>query len=244
MPGAWAGGCGPENLKWGVGPADSGGMFFPRKTPVQLDPERFRALRLSLNAPVVSTEDLPSGPARAAIVLWWEDDQSPVLEVRMRSAKTGGVVAYGFDEPLANAGDVETALEAALTFAESMGFLFDDDVLSGEDTGAREPVIRAWEEFEGVSEVAPVTRPQPREDEPLELTELAPEPAPAQVPLTKFRARATPEPPVSEATEAPARPARRARSRLSRALGRVALVRGKGRPEARRSLLLRILGAF
>lgn len=218
-------------------------MFFPRKTPTQLEPERFSALRVSLNAPVVATEDLPSGPARAVIVLWWEPDQRAVLEVRMRSTKTGAAVAYGFDGPLESAGEVETALEAALTFAESMGFLFDDDILSGEDTGARETVIRAWQDFDGAGEVAPATQPQPQEDEPLELTELAPEP----VPLTKFRARATPDPPASEPAEPEKRPAgrrQRARRRLTRALGRVALVRRKGRPEGRQGLLLRILGAF
>ena len=162
-------------------------MFFPKRDPGSPDPRRFAALRSSLNAPVVATEEMPSGPARAVIVMGWDEEQQSVLEVRLRSVTTGRLVVYGFEGRLEDAGELETALEAALSFAESMGFLFDYDVLSGDDTIGREKVVEAWEAFEE-------GRPPPRRDsgelaaglaeitlssvddaEPLELTDLAPE---------------------------------------------------------------------
>jgi hypothetical protein len=170
-------------------------MFFPRKNPATPDPRRFSTLRVSLNAPVVATDALPSAPARAAIVMWWEPDQRCALEVRVRATKTGRTVVYGFDGPLEDAEEVDRTLDAALNFAESMGFLFDEDVLSGEDTVGREKLVQVWTEFEsgaapgggtraggGPEEAArvldrevPAVAQEDAEAEPLELTELAPD---------------------------------------------------------------------
>ncbi len=162
-------------------------MFFPKRDPGSPDPRRFAALRSSLNAPVVATEEMPSGPARAVLVMGWDDEAQSVLEVRLRSVTTGRLVVYGFEGHLEDAGELETALEAALSFAESMGFLFDDDILSGDDTIGREKVVEAWEAFEagrppprsGQAELAgglaEITQPDVEDAEPLELTDLAAE---------------------------------------------------------------------
>jgi hypothetical protein len=162
-------------------------MFFPKRDPGSPDPRRFAALRSSLNAPVVATEEMPSGPARAVIVMGWDDEAQSVLEVRLRSVTTGRLVVYGFEGHLEDAGELGTALEAALSFAESMGFLFDDDILSGDDTIGREKVVEAWEAFEegrppprsGQGELAgglaEITQPDVGDAEPLELTDLAAE---------------------------------------------------------------------
>lgn len=158
-------------------------MFFSIPEPGSPDPRRFVVLRTSLNAPVVSTEDIPSGPARAAIAMWFEDDQSCSLEVRVLSVPTGRMVVYAWEGELCDAGEVETALDAGLSFAESMGFLFDDDILSGENTIGREMVTAAWEAFEageaapGSAEgfVHPVTQDEPPDADLLELTEVAAE---------------------------------------------------------------------
>jgi hypothetical protein len=68
-----------------------------------------------------------------------------------------------------------------------MGFLFDDDILSGDDTIGREKVVEAWEAFEegrppprrGGGELgaglAEITQPGVEGGEPLELTDLVPE---------------------------------------------------------------------
>ncbi len=179
--GPWGRGCGPKKLKCGSAGADIGGMFFSTPEPGSPDPRRFVALRTSLNAPVVSTEDIPSGPARAAIAMWFEDDQSCSVEVRVRSIATGRMVAYAWEGELSGAREVEMALDAGLSFAESMGFLFDDDVLSGENTIGREMVVAEWEAFEAgepapravVDSVPPVTEAEPPDAELLELTEVA-----------------------------------------------------------------------
>jgi len=186
-PGAWPCGCGPEKLKCARSRTDTPGMFFPKRDPGSPDPRRFAALRSSLNAPVVATEEMPSGPARAVIVMGWDDEAQSVLEVRLRSVTTGRLVVYGFEGHLEDAGELETALEAALSFAESMGFLFDDDILSGDDMIGRETVVEAWEAFEegrppprcGRGEptggLAEITQPDVESAEPVELTDLAPE---------------------------------------------------------------------
>jgi hypothetical protein len=161
-------------------------MFFPRRNSEAPDPGRFTALRVSLNAPVVATEELASGPARAAILQFWRPDERIAIEVRLRSAADGRVVVYDYDGPLDAASDIDHAFEAALNFAEGMGFLFDEDVLSSEDTVSRARVAEAWSRFE--AGLAPAVRaalgtpgePLGGDDLPeicgdeLELTELAP----------------------------------------------------------------------
>jgi len=244
-------------------------MFFVRSDPEDLDPGRLAALRLSLNAPVVSVSELPAGPARAAIALWWEAEGRPVLEVRLRSVATGQRLVYGFEDRLEGAQDVERALEAGLNFAESMGFLFDEDAISADDTADRIRVREAWAAFSTTGEVAEATPadepPRPVEEVEaetalLELTELAePDPEPAGAPagaatenaaggqdgpempaLTKFRHHPAPEPVPAEAARSEP-PAGRMRA----ALGRVPLVRRrKRRGRERPSLLMRVLGAF
>jgi hypothetical protein len=154
-------------------------MFFPISEPGSPDPRRFVVLRTSLNAPVVSTEDIPSGPARAAIAMWFEDDQSCSLEVRVRSVATGRMVVYAWEGELSGAREVDTALDAGLSFAESMGFLFDDDAVR--DDGARK-----WTEFLAEAAPDPETLEQPAGVGP-----------PAML-LSKFRLRPVLAPPGLE----------------------------------------------
>lgn len=241
-------------------------MFFPRSSAADPDPRRFGALRASMNSPVVSVAELPAGPARAAIVLWFEEDGEPSLLVRLRSQATGSVVDYAWDGTLGAACEMESALDAALNFAESMGFLFDEDVLSGDDTIGRSTVIEAWQTFAGaeddlaleLSNPLPEPAPEPAAPavEPVDLfDELSPpppvepppvepaaaEPEPSGPTLTKFRGSLAPG---SAAAPGPAPPGSAAPGR--KALGRVPLVRRKRKKSAqeRPSLLLRILGSF
>lgn len=102
-------------------------MYFLRRLrPIEVAGERVRELRVSLNAPVLSTPDLPIGPARAAIVIHHEARGRMDATVGVRSLRSGEAVFWSFDGELRSDDDLSVAGDAALTFAESLGFLFDD----------------------------------------------------------------------------------------------------------------------
>jgi hypothetical protein len=173
-------------------------MFFPNPSPAALDPARFSSLRVSLNAPVLRTDELSGVAARGAIVQWWEPDGRCGIEVRLRAVADERLVVYTLEAPLEGPSDVGHALEAALNFAEGMGFLFEEDVLSSDDTASRAVVAEAWRAFEAGRAPAiarPAARglapelgrpgdllggPEPERSDPdltgeaLELTDLAP----------------------------------------------------------------------
>lgn len=115
-------------------------MYFLRRLrPLEVDGERVRSLRFSLNAPVLSTPDLPVGPARAVIVVHQEARGRMDATVGVRSQRSGELAYWSFDGDLSSADDLDVAADAALSFAESLGFLFEDDVLgSGGDAS------KAW----------------------------------------------------------------------------------------------------
>lgn len=113
-------------------------MFSPRKRPLLLVADRLLALRLSLNTPVVATPDLPAGPARGAIAVHSEAGRT-CFTVAVRSLRNGASVLYELEgEDFAGASGIAVALDAALSFGESMGFLFDDELV----TSRAEPVLR------------------------------------------------------------------------------------------------------
>lgn len=122
-------------------------FFLPRQRPLELTAQRVRALRPSLNTPVVAMADLPVGPACAAILVHVEPGHGLQISVGVRSLACGSVALYGFDGPI-SASVVGVALDAALSFAESMGFLFDDDIV-GDDVSSREKAVLRWQELIG-----------------------------------------------------------------------------------------------
>ena len=126
-------------------------MFFLRRLrPLEVDGERVRSLRLSLNAPVLSTPDLPVGPARAVIVVHKDSRGRMDATVGVRSQRSGEFAYWSFDGELTSADDLDVAADAALSFAESLGFLFEDDVVSpGSDAS------KAWRTWLGVGSHAP-----------------------------------------------------------------------------------------
>jgi hypothetical protein len=244
--------------------------FLPRRRPLELTAQRVRALRPSLNTPVVATGELPVGPACGAILVHVEPGSGLQISVGVRSLACGSVAIYGFDGPI-SASVVGVALDAALSFAESMGFLFDDDVV-GDDAGSREKAVARWQEM--IGDGLPSAAPAPaRESEALfepdggELTdppaedeygsgssgedrssfELESGSAPAEAELR------TPPPAagvpltkfrVSPETEAAASGA--GATPKKRAFGRMRLVKRRpGEPQdARRAWLLRLLTSF
>lgn len=126
----------PEEAQVHPARADRDDMFQERLRPVAIGEDTLCAARLSLNAPIVSTPELTAGPARAAIVVVREEGEERVVVV-VRSLAQGRVVQYQMrDEDLRGATRIAT--DAALSFAESMGFLFDDEAIAGQPDDLRE----------------------------------------------------------------------------------------------------------
>ncbi len=104
-------------------------MFAARHRPLLLVEDRLLALRMSLNAPVLATAELPVGPARAAIVVHAQG-ASRCFSIVVRSLRNGASVIYELEgEDLREDSGWAVALDASLSFGESMGFLFDDEML-------------------------------------------------------------------------------------------------------------------
>jgi hypothetical protein len=95
------------------------------------DPLRsaLRSLRPSLNTPVVVVEDLPAGPASAAIACFGDPAGSQVV-LAIRSERSGQAIFFGPDDEVRDWQAPDLAVDAALSFAESMGFLFEEDRLA------------------------------------------------------------------------------------------------------------------
>ncbi len=138
-----------------------------------------RALRLSLNTPVLTIEDLPVGPAVAGIALH-EGPEGLRLTLAVRSVRTGQLVFFHPDEDWNEIHGPELAVDAALSFAECMGFLFDDDPI--EAGGDVREAARRWAEL---VETAGAEEPAESPGEEIWLDEVAPA-APATL-LSKFR---------------------------------------------------------
>src|SRR5262249_36524886 len=105
-------------------------MLAPSAGPITASPQGLHALYVSLNSPVVSLERLPVGPAAAAIAV-----HGAGTTLLIRSTRTGTVAFFSAEERF--------GLEAALSHAEALGFLFDDEAnLAGEGHGRS--VWPAW----------------------------------------------------------------------------------------------------
>src|SRR5437867_2705982 len=89
-------------------------MLAPSAGPIAATPEGLHALYVSLNSPVVSLDRLPVGPAAAAIAV-----HGAGTTLLIRSTRTGTVASF--------AGEARFGLETALSHAEALGFLFDDE---------------------------------------------------------------------------------------------------------------------
>jgi len=151
-------------------------LVVPSSPPVRAE---LRALRLSLNTPVVTIEDLPVGPAAAGIALH-AGPEGPSLTLAVRSVRTGQVVFFHPDEDWSEIHGSQLAVDAALSFAECMGFLFDDDPI--EAGGDAREAARRWAEL---VETVGAEEPAASLGEEIWLEEVAPL-APASL-LSKFR---------------------------------------------------------
>ncbi len=128
-------GCGLASLKRIPESADTPAMFAARQRPLLVLEDRLLTMRLSLNTPVVATAELPNGPARAAIFAYAEGTTRR-FAVAMRALRGGAAVVYELqaDSPSDHDG-WSVALDASLSFGESMGFLFDDEMIVDRNPG-------------------------------------------------------------------------------------------------------------
>jgi hypothetical protein len=124
-------------------------VFFPRSKPLSIAPAHVRGLRLSLNTPVVATEDLPIGPARAAILIHEEPGRGETVSIGIRSLRAERFAIYGIDPEADGETTFDVAVDAALSFAESMGFLFDEDELADGGAPARARCFGLWKDLLG-----------------------------------------------------------------------------------------------
>lgn len=137
--------------------SDTHGMFLSASALAPLPGARLERLRLSLNTPVVALRCLPVGPAAAGIAVH-RTPGGARLTVAVRAVRSGQVIFFHPDEGWADSEDL--AFEAALSFGESMGFLFDEDPF--ERGEAARGVARLWADF--LEDAAPEEGNAPPED--------------------------------------------------------------------------------
>ncbi len=117
-------------------------MILPAREPLEPHGRPLGALYVALNRPVITVEPLPAGPISAAVAL-----HDAGASLCLRCVRTGQVQLYTTTRELAS--ERRVALDAALSFAESMGFLFDaDEVSSRGDLGAEQAAL-LWRELCG-----------------------------------------------------------------------------------------------
>ncbi len=132
------------NLKPPAHCADESGMFTASSSVPASVRSPLRSVRFSLNTPVVAVPQLPTGPAMAGIAVH-AGGQDSIVNLAIRCVRTGHVVFYGPDEDWSDLHGPDLAVDAALSFAESLGFLFDDDSVQAE--GGLRAAARRWSDF-------------------------------------------------------------------------------------------------
>jgi hypothetical protein len=124
-------------------------MFSAEERPGVPAGASLRNLHFSMNAPVVAIEALPVGPARAAIALF-AGEASSCVALAVRSLRAERTVFFVSGDDLDPSGEPEIALEAGFSFAERMGFLFDEDEVESGGEADTESARERWQGFHGV----------------------------------------------------------------------------------------------
>jgi hypothetical protein len=131
-------------LKRGSASPDTKPMIFLADAPLETSCSELEALFVSLNSPVVTLDSLPVGPASAAVALHM--NPHPGVTLAVRCVRTGRVAFFTSGETVE---DAKVLLDAALSFAESMGFLFDEDEVAARGEQGREQAAQLWRELLG-----------------------------------------------------------------------------------------------
>jgi hypothetical protein len=129
--------------------SDTSGVFVSAESASDRASLALRALRLSLNTPVLAIEGLPVGPARAAIAWVQGADGGARVEVAVHSLRTDQVRFFVYPGAPGAGGGPARDFEAALSFAGAMGFLFDGDDLDGAGEPPDPDALRVWSDWLG-----------------------------------------------------------------------------------------------
>jgi hypothetical protein len=128
----------------------------PTRTAIEL-----RSLRRSLNTPVLAIAELPVGPGSAAIAVHVDScDGLPHHTLAVRCERSREVVFFSAREEFLGLSDSSLAADAALSLAEGMGFLFEED----SPPISAEAAALIWDEFvdsANPSAAADAVRPTP-----------------------------------------------------------------------------------
>lgn len=117
--------------------------FLARSTPARPAIE-LRSLRRSLNTPVLAIAELPVGPGSAAIAAHVDSrDGLPRYTLAVRCERNREVVFFSVREEDLDLSDSSLAAEGALSLAEGMGFLFEEELFPI----SPEAAALIWEEF-------------------------------------------------------------------------------------------------
>jgi hypothetical protein len=119
--------------------------FSARSAPARPAIE-LRSLRRSLNTPVLAIAELPVGPG-SAVIAAHVDSSDGLLRYTLvvRCERNREVVFFSMREEDFNLSESSVAADAALSLAEGMGFLFEED----SPPISREAAALIWEEFVG-----------------------------------------------------------------------------------------------
>jgi hypothetical protein len=117
--------------------------FSTRSAPARPAIE-LRSLRRSLNTPVLAIAELPVGPGSAAIAAHVDSsDGLARYTLAVRSERSREVVFFSVREADLSLSESSLVAEAALSLAEGMGFLFEEEL----PPISREAAALIWEEF-------------------------------------------------------------------------------------------------
>jgi hypothetical protein len=117
--------------------------FSARSAPARPAIE-LRSLRRSLNTPVLAIAELPVGPGSAAIAAHVDSsDGLARYTLAVRSERSREVVFFSVREADLSLSESSLVAEAALSLAEGMGFLFEEEL----PPISREAAALIWEEF-------------------------------------------------------------------------------------------------
>jgi hypothetical protein len=136
--------CTALNLKGNAIRPDTELMKFSAHSALARSATELRSVRRSLNTPVLSIAQLPVGPASAAIAAHVDSgDGLPLYTLAVRCERSREVVFFTVREEDLARSESSLAAEVALSLAEGMGFLFEEDLhpVSGD------AATLIWEEF-------------------------------------------------------------------------------------------------
>jgi hypothetical protein len=127
-------------------------MFMPCSDEPLLAESAIVAFCAGLNTPVVNIDELEVGPARAGIMIAAGESSELNLLVRVCLISSGEGVTFKFQGDPAEFRDPAAAMDAALSFSEGMGFLFEEDLLAEGGPAGRQRAIKIWRSLCGLRE--------------------------------------------------------------------------------------------